>query len=179
MARTGSKLRIIPMNGNDTSAAGEPAGDPARGPATLSRRILLVDDDAVIRKVNAEVLRRVGYQTETANDGEAAWGALQAKGFDLLITDHNMPKVSGVELVQKVRSAQMTLPVILASGAMPAEELNRLPWLQIEARLLKPFTGGELLATVRKVLRASDCAPAPLAPLPNWRNQSATVGSRR
>jgi YesN/AraC family two-component response regulator len=63
---------------------------------------------------------------DTAEDGEFGWEALQAKNYDLLITDNNMPKVSGLELVKKLRSARMALPVILASGAMP-EELNRLP----------------------------------------------------
>jgi DNA-binding response OmpR family regulator len=48
----------------------------------------------------------------------------------------------------------MVLPVILASGALPTEELNRHRWLQLAATLLKPFTIAELLSTVRKVLRA-------------------------
>ena len=60
--------------------------------------------------------------------------------------------LSGVELVKKVRSARMTLPVILASGALPTDELNRNPWLQPVATLVKPFTGGQLLETVNELL---------------------------
>ena len=124
----------------------------ARCQATPSNRILVVDDEADIRQVNAEVLRRFGYQTETVADGAAAWEALQANSYDLLITDNRMPKVSGVELVKKMRSAHMTLPVILASALLPTEELERNPWLQPVATLVKPFTGGQLLETVKEVL---------------------------
>lgn len=106
----------------------------------------------LIRQLNAKVLSLFGYQTETAADGAAAWEALQANSYDLLITDNNMPKVSGVELVKKVRSARMALPVILASGAIPTQELDRNPWLQPVATLVKPFSSGQLLETVKEVL---------------------------
>ena len=75
-----------------------------------------------------------------------------------------MPKMSGVELVKKLRSARMTLPVILASGELPTEELDRNPWLQLATTLVKPFSRGQLLKTVREVLFAADntrgCAAA-------------------
>jgi len=91
---------------------------------------------------------------DLAEDGEAGWEALHANRYDLLITDNSMPKISGVELVQKVRSARMALPVIMASAALPAEGLN----LQLDGVLLKPFSGDELLGTVKKVLCATDSA---------------------
>jgi len=138
---------------------GESASAPTRCQATPSNRILVVDDDADIRQVNVEVLRRFGYQTDTAADGAAAWERLHAQSYDLLITDNNMPKLSGFELVKKVRSAQLTLPVILATRALPAEELDRNPWLQPVATLVKPFSSGQLLETVNEVL-AQPTAPA-------------------
>ena len=70
----------------------------------------------------------------------------------MLITDTDMPKMSGVELVEKLRSARMTLPVVLASAILPTEALNRNPPLQLAATLPKPFTMGELLGTVKEVL---------------------------
>jgi DNA-binding NtrC family response regulator len=116
----------------------------------------VVEDDVDIRRMNAQVLSGFGYQIETAEDGAEAWEALQANGYDLLITDNNMPKVSGVELVKMVRSAHMTLPVVLASGTIPTEALNGNSSLQIAATLLKPFRVEELLALVTKVLRETD-----------------------
>ena len=128
--------------------------------------MLVVDDDVLIREFIAAVLSRFGYQTKTAQDGAAAWKALRANGYDLLITDNNMPRVSGVELVKKVRSAHMALPVILASGDLPTRELDRNPWLQPVATLAKPFTGEKLLGTVKKVLREADRAREQTEPLP-------------
>src|SRR6185369_4261945 len=74
------------------------------------------------------------------------------QSYDLLITDNRMPRVTGLELIKKLRSEDMTLPVILASGTVPVEELNRHPWLQLDASLPKPFTITQLLETVKTVL---------------------------
>ena len=139
---------------------------PIQCQARRATRILLVDDDVLIRQICARVLRCFGYQTETANDGAAAWRVLQANVYDLLITDNNMPKVSGVELVKKVRSAHMALPIIMASGNLPTGDLERNPWLEHVATLAKPFTGDELLGTVKKVLRESDITGEQTEPLP-------------
>ena len=152
---------------------------PACGPASTVQpsqrepphRILVVDDESSIRQLSTEVLIHSGYEVDAAEDGAAAWQALSADSYDLLITDHNMPRVTGVELLKKMRAARMDLPVILVSGAMPTEELNRHPWLQLAATLLKPFTPDELLGTVQEVLRATDYAREPIAQPPSWQSQ--------
>ena len=131
---------------------GESAPAQARCQASPSNRILVVDDDRDLRLLSADVLVGSGYQVDTAADGADGWEALHTKSYDLLITDNSMPKLSGVELVKKLRSAHMALPVILASGAMPTEELDRHPWLQLAATLVKPFSTGQLLETVNEVL---------------------------
>src|ERR1700728_686053 len=83
-------------------------------------RILLVDDDSHLLELNAVALIRFGYDVDTAEDGAAAWQALHDINisYDLLITDNKMPKVTGLELIKKMRSEEMTLPVILASGTI-------------------------------------------------------------
>jgi len=129
---------------------------PTRRLKNPSHHILVVDEDGEIRQLSAEALVRFGYLVDAAKDGAAAWKALHAYSYDLLITDNSMPKLSGVELVKKLRSAGMTLPIILASGELPTEELDRNPWLQLAATLVKPFSSGQLLETVRKVLLAAD-----------------------
>jgi DNA-binding response OmpR family regulator len=130
----------------------------ARGPACSSHRILVVEDDPTTLKVNAQVLAQSGYEVAAAQDGAAGWEALQAKNYDLLITDNDMPRLTGLELVKKVRGAQMTLPVILASGSLHTEELERHPWLQLAATLLKPLSPHQLVETVKQVLRAANPA---------------------
>jgi DNA-binding response OmpR family regulator len=97
----------------------------------------VVDDDHSLRGLSAAILTHQGYQVDAAQDGVDAWSSLQNHPYDLVITDHNMPKVTGVDLVKKLRAARMTLPVILMSGALPAEELNRNPTLQLASTILK------------------------------------------
>src|SRR5580765_6124691 len=137
------------MKNDNLLQTGDLPGTQARCQAAPYNRLLVADDDADVRQVNADVLRRFGYRTETAADGAAAWEALQANSYDLLITDNNLPKVSGVELVKKVRSAHMILPVILASAALPAEELDRIPRLHAVATLIKPFSSDYWRVCVR------------------------------
>ena len=117
-------------------------------------RILLVDDDVQARELNASGLINFGYRVDTAPDGATAWKALQDVRYDLLITDtdNRMPRVTGLELIKQLRAENGTLPVILASGTVPAEELKRHPWLQLDATLPKPFTISQLLDTVKTVL---------------------------
>jgi CheY-like chemotaxis protein len=121
-----------------------------------SQRILVVEDEVAVRQYYYEALGRSGYQVDAAEDGEAGWNALHAanldaNGYDLLITDNRMPKLSDVELIQKLRSAHVEVPVILASGALPANADG----LHLAAILPKPFSLDQLLQTVRHVLHVA------------------------
>ncbi len=124
----------------------------ARSLTSAPARILVADDDANIRQFNAEILKRVGYQIDLAEDGASAWEALQSDGFDLLITDYNMPKLTGLDLIKKLRAARMPLPVILMSGAMPVSEIEQDAELRSVVTIPKPFSAIQLLATVNQVL---------------------------
>jgi DNA-binding response OmpR family regulator len=146
------------MNDDITSQAAKPAGLPQPGQASPPERILMVEDDGDIRRLNAEVLIHAGYHVDAAADGAAAWDALCVEQYDLIITDNIMPKLTGVELLKKLRSARMELPVIMATGTIPQEEFTRCPWLQPAATLLKPYTVEALLGTVKNVLCATDSA---------------------
>lgn len=137
------------------------------------QRILVVDDDAMIRRLNTEVLSCHGYQVDAAEDGANAWDAIQENNYDLLVTDHQMPKVTGVDLLKKLHAARLALPVILATGTFPHDELAAHPWLQIDAALLKPYTVGELLTTVKNVLYATTTEEEQFAAPPNWRGELA------
>jgi DNA-binding response OmpR family regulator len=139
------------------------------------RRILVVEDEGIIRRLNAKVLADSGYEVDAAEDGAVAWDALQLNGYDLLITDNKMPKVSGIDLLKKLYAARMTLPVIMVSGTMPTEELKQSPWLQIEAMVDKPYSVEELLITVRNVLLANDGARDEFVSSSIWHRQPSAV----
>jgi DNA-binding response OmpR family regulator len=121
-------------------------------------RILVVDDDAAIRCMNAEVLTRSGYYVDAAKDGAVAWDKLQLNSYDLLVIDNAMPNVTGVELLSKLHTARIALPVIMATGTLPIDEFTRHPWLEPDAILLKPYTMEELLQKVKEVLDATKYA---------------------
>ena len=131
-------------------------------------RILVVDDDKDIRYLNTEVLGDSGYIVDSAADGALAWEALQTKDYDLLLTDYDMPRLNGLNLIRKLRAAGTTIPVILMSGTVPTKELEH-PWLHIDATLPKPYTFDDLLACVQYVLGTSDSIQQP-APSPHLLN---------
>jgi DNA-binding response OmpR family regulator len=146
------------MKDSNISEAGPPGSALPAWRQTNPPRILVVEDDVAARNLSAETLANAGYQVDTAEDGGAAWEALQASHYNLLITDNTMPKISGLELVKMVRSARMTLPVVMASGSIPTEALNRDSTLQLAATLVKPFTMQELVGTVEGIVRATEVA---------------------
>ena len=159
------------MKDNANPQVAESACAPLQSEPRPTHRILVVEDEEDIRRLNAEVLKSSGYHVDAAADGTAAWEALCADNYDLMITDNSMPKLTGVDLLKKLRSARMALPVIMATGTMPQEEFKRYPWLQPTATLVKPYTIEELLGTVRVVLRATDSAVGQFEPMPDWRSQ--------
>jgi len=131
----------------------------------VRRRILVVEDDDDIRRFNTEVLTGSGYHVEAAVDGAKGWEALNSGRYDLLITDNNMPNLTGIELIRKLNDARIPVPVILASGL---EFVDQVAELRVAATLPKPFTLDELLGTVKKVLGETGGgewqAPAPTQP---------------
>lgn len=143
------------------------------------RRILVVDDDEALLRLNVEVLTNAGYHVDSAQDGAAAWNALQLNTYDLLITDQKMPKISGTDLLAKLHAAGVELPVILTTGVWPWDELRRQPWLQVETFLMKPFSVVDLLAAVENVLRESDHTTGQVAPPPNRKDQQPPDDLRR
>jgi DNA-binding response OmpR family regulator len=166
------------MTDQKYSQAGELAHAPFQREPNPRQRILVVEDDAAIRRVNTEVLAYSGYHVDAAEDGAAAWDALRLNNYDLMVTDNDMPRVTGVELIQKIHAAHMALPVIMATGAIPDEEFTRHRLPLPAVILLKPYTFDELLAAVKAVLRAASESLGEMAPPPNWQAELATTGMR-
>jgi DNA-binding NtrC family response regulator len=154
------------------------AAEPTPDATHRLQRILVVDDDMGIRQLGTEVLIRHGYQVVAVEDHTAGWKALQTQTYDLLITDLDMPRLSGLKLVKKLRDARLTLRVILASGIMTPQELNRNPWFHLSGALLKPVSPDQLLQTVQAILRAPDDAREQIAPPSDRQSQPSAGGLR-
>lgn len=160
---------------NNISQAEEPPSTARQSQPNPPNRILVVEDDLSLRQIHTDVLAQADYEVEAAEDGAVAWDALQVNGYDLLITDNQMPKVTGVDLLKKVHAARMKLRVIMATGTYPDEEFTRYPWLQPAATLLKPYSMAEFLSAVKKVLRGNDNAHGEPAPPPAWQIRPAAA----
>jgi DNA-binding NtrC family response regulator len=166
------------MNEHNLPPAGNPASEFPFGQSSFRQRILVVEEEGDIRQLNAEVLRDAGYQVEVAEDGAAAWAALQRHNYDLLIIDQFLPKLSGVELLKKIHTARLTLPVIMATSILPTWEFALHPCLQAVTMLRMPYTIDKLLGMVKSVLPETAFVGAEFATLPNWKNQISADGLR-
>ena len=120
-----------------------------RAEESASLNILAVDDDVLVLFNTAEMLRDAGHRVATAQSAAQALELLRAEGFDLLVTDHAMPRMTGAQLALEVRLLQPELPVLLVSGyaeipaGTAAEKLPMLP---------KPFSQQVLLEKVAEIV---------------------------
>ena len=98
------------------------------------------------------MLVRSGYDVDTAADGAEAWAALHDQEYHLLITDNDMPRLTGLELARQARLAGMRLPIVLTSGSADALCNPANSWLELAARLPKPFGAEALVEIVEQAL---------------------------
>lgn len=124
------------------------------------RSILVVDDEPDMRHLMSEVLANSGYMVEVADSGTRAWKALHLKRFDLIVTDQEMPGMTGTQLVSKLRLAGFQMPVILASGSPPLDLAGRTSCAAQVTLLPKPFTLGELIKLVKELAPEVNAAVA-------------------
>jgi CheY-like chemotaxis protein len=116
-------------------------------------RVLVIDDEPGISELICEVLGRIGYTVETADNGTDGLRWLESADFDLVVTDICMPDVSGDFIVRYIRNSNRAItPVIGISGT---------PWLlegvDFDAVLPKPFSLQTLADTVKKVKKKGKC----------------------
>jgi len=110
-------------------------------------RILFVEDNALVAEAIASLLVDAGHEVVTAADGEEAWTRLSAQpdAFDLVISDLNLPGISGRELLEKISKQHIPVPVLMVTGYSEMEEIELLRKLGAKAVLKKPVQTRELL----------------------------------
>lgn len=103
------------------------------------------------RQITQAVLTRSGHVVACVNDGHEAWVALTARpdGYDVLITDHDMPRLNGLALVTQLRANGFGGHIVVVSGSIDAVLAAKYRALEVDAMLAKPFSVGELIDTVR------------------------------
>ncbi len=119
-----------------------------------AERIVLVDDDSSIRRATRQILEELGYEVEVYPNGSDALVAItrDPRPISLLVTDYNMPGLTGYELAQRVRAERPGIPILISSGSpvesiMPeADSSATLPFLP------KPYTMKSLAHKIREIL---------------------------
>lgn len=89
---------------------------------TNNKKILVADDDVLVRKLLEEFLGFYGYNVDCVSNGEDAIRLIETGYYDILITDYIMPKINGLELIKRVRSLNLSLLIIGMSGTGDEKE---------------------------------------------------------
>ena len=125
----------------------------------MSKKILVVDDEAKIVKVLKAYLEQSGFQVLTAADGKAALAIFQRDKPDFMILDLNLPGMDGLDVCRTVRR-QSNIPILMLTARV--EETDKLIGLELGADdyVVKPFSPREVVARVRTIFRRSEGEPA-------------------
>ncbi|PLS85376.1 MAG: DNA-binding response regulator [Actinobacteria bacterium] len=119
--------------------------------------ILIADDDRVVRRIVVAKLYGLGYDVEEAEDGQEALEILEEGEVpDVLITDSNMPRMNGLQLVRKLRESEdralSLLPIIMLTARQSEQDIIQGLETGLDDYVIKPFSPDELAARVRTVL---------------------------
>ena len=122
-------------------------------------KILVVDDFATMRRIVKNLLRDLGFKnTKEADDGATALPMLLAGGYDFLITDINMPKMSGIDLTKALRTDDKlkAIPVLIVTSDAKRKALVEAAGAGVNGYIVKPFTTEILNAKIEKIFARID-----------------------
>ncbi|MBD3320809.1 MAG: response regulator [Chitinivibrionales bacterium] len=119
-------------------------------------RILVVDDEQVVRDVSREILSDMGYSVTTCNDGAeaVAYYAMHYKNIDLVIIDMIMPGMAGFDCFRELKKINSSIKVIIATGYSVAEDTQKIVTRGISGFIQKPFDATELSQMISETLKA-------------------------
>ena len=118
--------------------------------------ILVVDDDETMRSLLDAALCREGFQVQEANCGKKAYEEISKFKFDLVVMDYDMPDMTGLETIQRLKAENVTLPPIVILSAKGSTDLVK-QFVEAGARdfLVKPFTVPQLLERINRMIGAA------------------------
>ncbi len=117
-------------------------------------KILVVDDFSTMRRIVKNLLSDLGFKNiDEADDGNTALPKLKSGNFDFLVTDWNMPGMSGIDLLKAVRAdAQLaSLPVLMVTAESKREQIIEAAQAGVNGYVVKPFTAGTLEEKINKI----------------------------
>ncbi len=121
-----------------------------------SIRVLVVDDFATMRRILKNILKQLGFKNFVeADDGITAWEVLEEQSIDLIISDWNMPKMSGIDLLKKVRASDTYKKTPFLMVTAEAQKQNVIEAVQagVSNYVVKPFTAEAIFEKLDKILK--------------------------
>lgn len=122
--------------------------------ADLKMKVLIVDDFSTMRRIVKSILRQVGYvNIIEADDGATAWDVLQREKIDFVISDWNMPQMSGLELLKHVRTSEALkeMPFLMVTAEGQKEHVIEAVKHRVNNYIVKPFTPETLMEKINKI----------------------------
>jgi signal transduction histidine kinase/ActR/RegA family two-component response regulator len=141
---------VFPASSDREPVAGIALATAVQDPTAQRQKVLVIEDDAEVRRVIVESLSMLGYAVSEAADGATGLSALSASPHDLLVVDYAMPGLNGAEVIVQARQMVGNIPVILATGYADMAEVGRV--LGTQSILIKPFDISTLASAVSKAL---------------------------
>ncbi|MCD6292807.1 MAG: chemotaxis response regulator CheY [Deltaproteobacteria bacterium] len=117
-------------------------------------KIIVVDDFSTMRRIIKNILRQLGFNNvQEADDGSTAWPKIQAEPFDLIITDWNMPKMSGLDLLKNIRNDEnlKDTPVLMVTAEALKENIIEAVKAGVSNYIIKPFTAETMQEKMEKI----------------------------
>lgn len=123
---------------------------------SANMKFLVVDDFSTMRRIIRNLLKELGYaNVDEAEDGVAALARLKGGGFDFVVSDWNMPNMSGIDLLRAIRAdAQLRhLPVLMVTAEAKKENIIEAAKAGASGYVVKPFTAATLEEKINKILQ--------------------------
>lgn len=117
-------------------------------------RVLIVDDFSTMRRIVRNILRQIGLNNVVeADDGTTAWDILNREKIDFVVSDWNMPKMTGIELLRKVRGSEefAELPFLMVTAEAQQENIIEAVQAKVSNYIVKPFTADTLQQKIDKI----------------------------
>ncbi|XPV77287.1 MAG: chemotaxis response regulator CheY [Desulfovibrio sp.] len=122
--------------------------------ADKKMRVLVVDDFATMRKIIKNILTSLGFNNIVeADDGSTAWEVLNKDNIDFIVSDWNMPQMTGIELLRKVRGSEeyADIPFLMVTAEAQQENIIEAVQAKVSNYIVKPFTPATLAEKIDKI----------------------------
>lgn len=123
-------------------------------PYDTNMRVLVVDDFSTMRRIIKNILRQLGFTNVVeADDGTTAWEVLNKDRIDFVISDWNMPKMTGIELLRKVRASEefADMPFLMVTAEAQQENVIEAVQARVSNYIVKPFTAEVMNEKIEKI----------------------------